>query len=131
MPSVPDATVMGTLGSWVERVQSCSGPSGCAALREAGGCTPAGRRLSSAQGSVCKAAWLLCGGEGRGSPAQSRERDLGLLQMENGTEQFWLGACFREGGDRRKPDFLLPPETSAAPSADKKSRASDLWAEMP
>lgn len=51
--------------------------------------------------------------------------------MENGTVWFWLGVCFREGGEQRKPDFLLPPETSSAPSADKKSRASDSWAEMP
>lgn len=62
---------------------------------------------------------------------QSQKEDLGLLQMENGTVWFWLGACFREGGEQRKPDFLLPPETSDAPSADKKSRASDSWAEMP
>lgn len=51
--------------------------------------------------------------------------------MENGTVWFWLGVCFREGGEQRKPDFLLPPETSSALSADKKSRASDSWAEMP
>lgn len=80
---------------------------------------------SSVWGSICKAAWLLCGTEGRGTPAQSQERDLGLLQMENGTERFWLGACFGEGGEQRKPDFLLPPEKSAALSAVKKSRASD------
>lgn len=95
---------------------------GAAPLQE-GGCL--------LHGAPSKAARLLCRGEGRGTPAQSWERDLGLLQMENGSKRFWSGACFGEGGERRKPDFLLPPETNAAPSADKKSRASDSWAEMP
>lgn len=73
----------------------------------------------------------FCRGEGPGTPARSQKEDLGLLQMENGTVGFWLGACFRDGWEQRKPDFLLPSETSGAPSADKKSRASDSWAEMP
>jgi len=52
-----------------------------------------------------------------GSPCRLGETELELELL-------------REGEMRRKPNFLLLPTMSTAPSADKKSCASELWAEV-
>lgn len=129
MPSVPDATAMGPSGGWVECMRSCPGPCGRAVLRGAGAASlrQGGRLLHGAPYAKQRGS---SAGVKVGGPQlnHGREGDLSLLQMEDRTERFgWVRVLGREGGQRRKPDFLLPPETSAAPSADKKSRASDSW----
>lgn len=67
--------------------------------------------------------WLPAG-RSQHAPPGSGDRAL------RGRRVCAVGTSTSGQGEQRKPDFLLPAAASAAPSADKKSRAGDSRAEL-